>query len=160
MLINGEFKKIPAPPAPPFPPAPSTLPHPPPPPLPNVLSYKLFDPYKTPPILLPEPKKRALEVTKELNRRYGKEIYRVVEGNHKGTYKIKDSNNNTIADYTGKKGHKPKSVNILGNKFIDINSAKNKIKKILKDERNSFRFDKDKDTLRRIKEAEYNNWLR
>lgn len=109
-------------------------------------------------ILTREPKRRALEVAKELNRRYGKEIYHLEQGLHKGTYKIKDSNNNTIADYTGKTGHKPRSVNILGNKYINIQSAKSKIKQIIKNEANSFRFDKDRDTLRRIKEAEKNQW--
>jgi hypothetical protein len=111
-------------------------------------------------VLTRNPKKRAEEIKNELNRRYGKNIYKVTEGKHKGTYKIQDQNNETLADYTGKIGHKPNTVNILGNRFIRLDSAKSKIKQILKNEANEFRFDKDKDTLRRIKEAEHNNWLR
>jgi hypothetical protein len=111
-------------------------------------------------VLTRNPKQRALEVTKELNRRYGREIFKVEQGKHKGTYKVLDSEGKTVADYTGKRGHKPNTINELGNKYIKISSAKTKINKILKDEANSFRFDKDRDTLRRIKEAEHNTWLR
>ena len=84
----------------------------------------------------------------------GIEEFEVVPGIHKNTWKVKSkSSGKTIADYTGQ-GKKPRSVNVLGVRYARSEALKRKAKKILRDESASFRHDKDRDTLQRIKLTE------
>ena len=110
-------------------------------------------------IITKNPKKHATDIANSLNKELGYEKYKIIPAKHKGTWKVKDiETNKTIADYTGKIGKKPNTINVLGNKYADLNSIQRTIKKTLKDEANAFRFDKDFDTLKRIKEGTKPIW--
>ena len=100
-------------------------------------------------ILTTKPKKSAQNVSKRLRRVLGKDV-KVVQGQHKGTYKVK-VNGRTVADYTQLKT-KPKTYSSLGNKFRDIKSIKRDAQRLLK--KVPYRKEKDLDTLQRIKQIE------
>ena len=46
-----------------------------------------------------KPRKNAVEMAKKLNKRLGSNRYEVVKGRHKGTYKVKTKNGDTVIDY-------------------------------------------------------------
>lgn len=103
-----------------------------------------------------EPEKAAKELLKRLKMNNGE--YEIKKAKYGRTYKIKDKKTGeTIVDYT-QPGRYPKTKNILGVKYADTDFAKRKIKKILKDESASYRWEKDKDTLERIKKGEIMPW--
>ena len=96
-------------------------------------------------------KQEAEETEKKLDKAYGGDYFRVQEAKHKGTYKVKSNvTGRTVADYTSQ-GKKPNFKKILGVKYATLNSIKRKIGKTLRDEAQSFRHDKDRETLQRIK---------
>lgn len=95
-----------------------------------------------------KPEKAAKELASQLNKEFGKG-FKVVPGQHKGTFKVK-KNGETVADYT-RVYRKPKTINKFGVKYANVEYAKRKLNKLVKDERTSFRRDKDLDTLNRIK---------
>jgi hypothetical protein len=96
-------------------------------------------------------KKEAEEMEKKLDKAYGGDYFRVQPAKHKGTYKVKSNvTNRTVADYTSQ-GKKPRTKNILGVKYATLSSIKRKISKTLRDEKQEFRHDKDRETLQRIK---------
>lgn len=97
-----------------------------------------------------KPKMAAEELASELNKEFDTDEFKVEPARYSKTFKVK-RNNEAIADYT-LTTKKPKTKNDFGVKYADIEYQKKKIKKILKDEKNSYRFDKDLDTLQRIKE--------
>jgi hypothetical protein len=101
-------------------------------------------------VLTKKPKKSAKELVNELNKRYeGK--YKLEKAVHKGTYKVKQiDTHETVVDYTQLK-KTPKTKNSWGNKFKEINSIKQSIKKSINKKGNEFRKEKDEDSLRRIK---------
>ena len=100
--------------------------------------------------------KEAKQMEKKLDKAYGGDFFRVEQAKHKGTYKVKSNvTNRTIADYSSQ-GKKPNTKTILGVKYADLKSIKRKIGKTLKDESSSFRHDKDRETLQRIKLHEKN----
>jgi len=101
-------------------------------------------------------KKEAEQMEKKLDKAYGGDYFRVEQAKHKGTYKVRSNvTNRTVADYTSQ-GKKPATKKILGVKYATLDSIKRKIGKTLKDESSSFRHDKDRETLQRIKLHEKN----
>jgi len=99
-------------------------------------------------------KSSAQRVAEKLNIAYGRDEFEVVAGKHKNTWKVKSkSSGKTVADYTGQ-GKKPQSVNVLGVRYASSEALKSKARKLLKEESKRFRWDKDIDTLRRIKLTE------
>ena len=100
--------------------------------------------------------KEAKQMEKKLHKAYGGDFFRVEQAKHKGTYKVKSNvTNRTVADYSSQ-GKKPNTKTILGVKYADLKSIKRKIGKTLRDESSSFRHDKDRETLQRIKLHEKN----
>ncbi len=96
-------------------------------------------------------KKEAEQMEKKLDKAYGGDFFRVEKAKHKGTHKVKSNvTNRTVADYSSQ-GKKPNFKKILGVKYADLQSIKRKIGKTLRDEASSFRHDKDRETLQRIK---------
>lgn len=104
-------------------------------------------------ILTKKPKRTAEEIVQELNRRAGRDEFKVIRAKHKGTYKIKDSKDKTVIDYTQLK-RTPKTKTSFGTKLYDIKSIKRNISKSIKKPQNEFRKEKDLDTLNRIKLSE------
>jgi len=99
-------------------------------------------------------KKEAEQMEKKLDKAYGGDLFRVEKAKHKGTYKVKSNvTGRTVADYSSQ-GKKPNFKKILGVKYADLKSIKRKIGKTLRDESSSFRHDKDRETLQRIKLSE------
>lgn len=104
-------------------------------------------------ILTKKPKKSAKELMNELNKRIGRNEYKVSKAKHKGTFKVKDSKDNTIVDYTQLK-RTPKVNKSWGNEYRKLSSIKTHIKKSLGKKGNEFRREKDLDSLKRIEMSE------
>ncbi len=104
-------------------------------------------------ILTKKPKKSAQQLVEELNRRLGKEEFKVAKAKHRGTFKIKDASGKTVADYTQLK-RIPSTKTSWGNKVKDLSSIKKSITRSLKKPGNEFRKPKDTDALNRIKISE------
>jgi hypothetical protein len=103
-------------------------------------------------ILTKKPKQSAERLVEKLNREFGADEFKVEPARYKKTFKVKDKEGNTVADYTSTT-KKPKVKQILGVSYADINYQEKKLKRIIKEEKSSFRHDKDLDTLKRIKEG-------
>ena len=93
----------------------------------------------------------ADKLVEELNKEHGKNYY-VEPAVHKGTFKVKDWEGHTIADYTEHIGRNPKTTNILGIHYTKPSYSEYKLKKLIKDEKNKFRNEKDLNTLNKIKQ--------
>ena len=105
-----------------------------------------------------DPKGAAIKVAELLNREINGDSFEVKRAKYGRTWKVKDKKSGeNIVDYTQPSRY-PKTKNVLGVKYADLSSVKRKIGKILKDEKSSYRWDKDMDTLSRIKKAEMNVW--
>jgi len=103
-------------------------------------------------ILTKKPKMYAEEAVRELNKNI-KNGFRVEEAKHVGTFKVKDvKTGKTIADYT-RTTKQPKSYNLFGVRFATEKYSEGKLKKVLRDEASKHRWEKDRDTLQRIKQA-------
>jgi len=100
-----------------------------------------------------KPKKSAVAMAEKLNKAVGSKRYVVVKGKHKGTYKIKSKEGETIIDYTQLK-RKPKTKRIYGIEYYDIKSIKRNVKRLIKKPETEYRREKDISTLERIKEVE------
>ena len=100
--------------------------------------------------------KKPETAARALVKRLGKDFV-VKKGKFGRTWKVKNKEGKTIADYT-QPGRKPKTKNILGVKYAALSSSERKLKKILKDEASRFRHDKDRDMLKRIKEGKKQPW--
>lgn len=98
-----------------------------------------------------KPKLSAEELAKSLNKEFNTNEFKVVKGKFEKTYKVKRGDE-TIADYTSTT-KKPKSINDFGVKYANLDYQEKRIKRILKDESVSYRWDKDRDTLNRIKQG-------
>ncbi len=104
-------------------------------------------------ILTKKPKLSAEQTAKELNRKFNHNRFQVVPATHRGTFKVKDTRTGeTIADYTGTT-KKPKSHKLFGVRFAKEGYSERKLKRILKDPTLKYRWEKDRDTLERIKKA-------
>ena len=78
------------------------------------------------------------------------DFFFIEQAKHKGTYKLKDRlRKKTIIDYTKQKGKIPSRI-IEGKKYVSLDYIKKHIRKILKDKKSKYRWDKDRDTLNRI----------
>jgi hypothetical protein len=106
-------------------------------------------------ILTKRPSKSAKELVSELNRKLGREEFKVEPALHKGTFKVKDSKGETIVDYT-QLDKMPKTKKSWGNSYYDIDSIKQNIKKRLKGNKAEFRKEKDTDALNRINISQEN----
>ncbi len=107
-------------------------------------------------ILTNKPEKSANELRDNLNKDLNKTDFVVVPAVHKGTFKVKQGTD-TIADYTLAR-KKPKSINILGVRYANLDSQEKKLKKISKDINSEYRHEKDKDTLNKIEQRTKNNF--
>ncbi len=95
--------------------------------------------------------KEAKQMEKKLDKKFGGDYFRVEKARHKGTHKVKSNvTGRTVADYSSQ-GKKPNTKMILGVRYADLPSIKRKLNKTLRDEASSFRHDKDRETLQRIK---------
>lgn len=105
--------------------------------------------------------KKPRESAEELVRRLKKDIqsgrFKVVQAKYPKTFKVKRGKR-TIVDYTSTT-KKPKSKNVFGIKYANLDYQKKKIKRILKDTSSSYRHEKDLDTLNRIKQSEMRKFL-
>lgn len=119
--------------------------------LPTYLKKKTVD-YD---IFTKNPKGAAEALAEILNKQNGN--YKVVKAKYGRTWKVKNEQGETIADYTQPSRY-PRTKNILGVKYATPEYAKDKIKRILKDEKAKYRWDKDLDTLKRIKKGETMPW--
>lgn len=100
------------------------------------------------------PKKEAKELERALDKKFNGNYFEVKAAIHPGTYKVKSRINGVgYADYT-KPTEKIPFRKIGGKKYIKLSYVKKHIKKTLKDPTASFRHDKDRDTLNRIKLSE------
>lgn len=101
-------------------------------------------------ILTKKPKQSAEKLASALNKEYGEGSFNVVPAKYGKTFKVKDKKGKTVADYT-LTTKKPKSKEIWGVRYANLDYQEKKLKKILKDENNSFRFEKDMETLNKIR---------
>lgn len=108
-------------------------------------------------ILTKKPQQSATKLVEKLNKEFGEGSFKVEPARYKKTFKVKSKEGKTIADYT-QVTKKPKIKNVWGIKYADLSYQEKKLKKILKDEANKFRFDKDMDTLKKIKEGKTIKW--
>ncbi len=100
------------------------------------------------------PKRTAEKVEKRLDRRFGGDFFRIEPAKFAGTVKVKSNvTEQTIADYTKPKRKIPNTKR-RGIKYANFTHFKRRINESLKDPKNSFRHDKDRETLRRIKLTE------
>jgi len=100
------------------------------------------------------PKRTAEKVEKKLDKRFGGDFFRTEPAKFVGTVKIKSNvTERTVADYT-----KPKreisNTKRRGIKYANFKHFKRRINESLKEPKNRFRHDKDRETLRRIKLTE------
>lgn len=104
-------------------------------------------------ILTKKPRLSAEQTVKALNRKFNHNRFQVIPATHRGTFKVKDTKTGeTIADYTGTT-KKPSSYKRFGVRFAKEGYSVKKLKKILKDPSSKHRWEKDKDTLERIRRA-------
>ncbi len=104
-------------------------------------------------ILTKKPKFHATETVRALNKKFNNKRFQVKEAKHRGTFKVKDTiTGETIADYTGTT-KKPSSYNLFGVRFAKEGYQIKKIKKVLRDPTSKHRWEKDRDTLERIRKA-------
>lgn len=106
-------------------------------------------------ILTKNPKESAQELAELLNKQNGN--YKVVKAIYGRTWKVKNEQGETIADYT-RPGRLPNTKNVLGVKYADLEYSKRKAQKILKKQDASYRWEKDKDLLDRIKKGGRKQW--
>lgn len=105
-----------------------------------------------------KPELEAKKIADKLNKNANDNRFEVKKGNYGRTWKVKDKKTGqTVVDYT-QPGRKPKTKTVLGVKYADTSAIKRKTKKILSNEANKYRFDKDLDTLQRIKKGEVVVW--
>jgi len=101
------------------------------------------------------PKGAAEELAEKLNKNGNG--YKVKKAIYGRTWKVKNKEGETIADYT-QPARYPKTINILGVKYAELSYSKRKIGKILRNKEASYRWEKDKDTLKRIRKGEIMPW--
>lgn len=101
-------------------------------------------------ILTKKPKQSAEKLASQLNKEFGRDEFVVVPAKYGKTFKVKSKSGETVADYT-LTTKKPKSKEVWGVKYADVGYQEKKLKKILKDESSKYRWDKDKETLEKIK---------
>lgn len=99
--------------------------------------------------------KQPESAARKLAKKLGKE-FEVAKAKFGRTWKVK-KNGETIVDYT-QPGRLPKTKNILGVKYAELSASKRKIGKILRDDSSSYRWDKDRDTLKKIKRGQLQPW--
>lgn len=106
-------------------------------------------------ILTKNPKESAQELAELLNKQNGN--YKVVKAIYGRTWKVKNEQGETIADYT-RPGRLPNTKNVLGVKYADLEYSKRKAQKILKKPEASYRWEKDRDLIDRIKKGGRKQW--
>ncbi len=100
------------------------------------------------------PKRTAEKIEKRLDSRFGGDFFRTEPAMFPGTVKVKSNvTERTVADYTNPK-REIKHTKRRGIKYANFNHFKKRINESLKDPKNRFRHDKDRETLRRIKLTE------
>ncbi len=96
------------------------------------------------------PRQDADEAEDELDEDFGGDFFEVIQGKHKGTFKVKSKiDGRTYADFSETEGKVPSEV-IQGKNYVTIQFIKRRLRAILKDKEKEFRHTKDRDTLNRI----------
>ena len=104
-------------------------------------------------ILTKQPKKSAEELVRALNREYQSNKFKVVPATYKKTFKVKEiETGETIADYTSTT-KLPTTYKELGIDYARLQYIRGKLRDALKKPENEFRFEKDRNTLERIKQG-------
>ena len=102
------------------------------------------------------PRKSAIKLEKELDRKFGGDFFVVRPARHKGTFKVKSKiTDRTVADFTKPKKEIPFTTSFDGINYRKLESIKEKVEMLLKDETKKFRRKKDLEALRRIKVFEF-----
>lgn len=102
-------------------------------------------------IFLAKAKTKAKELSEELNKVSRRKIYDVMEGKHKGTYRvIYKPTKTSVADITSPRGRIPSETSLDQLRFAKIAYLEGKAKKILKNMELSYRHKKDMATLKKI----------
>ena len=100
------------------------------------------------------PKRTAEKIEKRLDKRFGGDFFRTEPARFLGTVKVKSNvTERTVADYTNPK-REIFHTRRRGIKYANFKHFKRRIKESLKEPKNRFRHDKDRETLRRIKLTE------
>lgn len=106
-------------------------------------------------IYVAKAKVKAKELSEELNRASNRKSYEVMEGKHKGTYRvIYKPTKTSVADITSPKGKIPHDISLDKLRFIKIGLLKKRALKTLKNLEYSYRHKKDLATLKRIEMLE------
>ena len=94
---------------------------------------------------------------KELLKRLGKD-YELSKARYGRTWKVKNKlSKENVADYTQPSRH-PEVVNVLGVKYANLSAAERKIRKILRDKNSNYRWEKDREMLKKIKQGMVKVW--
>jgi hypothetical protein len=102
--------------------------------------------------------KQPERAAKELLKKLGNGDFEIKKAKFGRTWKVKNKKTGeTIVDYT-QPGRYPKTKNVLGVKYAELSASKRKIGKILRDEESKYRWDKDIETLKRIRQGEKQPW--
>ena len=102
-------------------------------------------------IYTPHPKRDAHETERALDKKFGGDFFHVEPAQHPDTYRVKSHvDGEVVADYTKPDEHIP-SDKIDGVRYVKLSHVKKHIGKTLNDPSASYRHDKDRDALNRIK---------
>jgi len=105
-------------------------------------------------ILTPTPYVDAMESERALDKKMGRDIFYVDKGQHPGTWRVKSrTNDESVADYTKPEEKLPPYQTIDGHNYVTIDYIQKHNQEVLNDPWSSFRHQKDRDTLNRIKIA-------
>ena len=105
-------------------------------------------------IFAKHPLAEAKELESKLDRKFGFDAFRVARAQHPGTYRVKANVGGTVyADYTKQPARVPVKE-VEGTRYATLAWHERRIHKTLSKESQSFRHEKDKATLARIRIAE------
>lgn len=109
-------------------------------------------------MFISKPKINARKLEKQLDGVFQRNMFYVKKGEHEGTYKIKNNmgtksvkDDKTVADLTRPYEKVPYEKSFDGIKFARLEYLKKKALKILSDKQYQYRWEKDKETLKKIK---------
>ena len=102
-------------------------------------------------IYTPHPKRDARETERALDRKFGGDFFRIEPATHPNTYRVKShTDGSVVADYTKPEEKIPYDT-IGGIKYVKLGFVKKHIYKTLQDPKASYRHNRDRDALNRIK---------
>lgn len=102
-------------------------------------------------IFTPHPRRDARETERALDKKFGGDFFYIEPAIHPNTWRVRSHVNGEVyVDYTKPDGPIPFDV-IGGQKYVKLSQVKKSIKNTLDDPSSSFRHDRDRDALNRIK---------